>query len=433
MPTRRGGSLAAAGPLSSRRQKNSSVHRDPNRPPRTPLRATEVRKRLESLALALVLAAQAPRSPKFPRRTLLAALRNLLKAAASTGTLTSSRSTSTRGPSRRQLSRVTETLDQGRLQRKITWTLRAQVRPWIPSTPVDVAIDFHLVPYAGDPHRTEQILASKAKQGTNRFHGYSTVAIVQGDRRLTFGLRAVRSPGHLLSVVRRHLKDAQQLGLKVRWLLLDREFYCGEVIEFLRASGLHAVMPVRAGSKMRARWEKGRRSFALLHTMQSKAGAVSFRVQVVKRYKKGRRGEHGVESLFYVVIGPRLPPAKLRALYRGRFGIEATFRIAESARARTTSRRPVYRLLLMALAILVENEWIILQLMHATERCRGRKGYRLREELLRFEHLLTLLLTGLRFALGEILEVRSAGPPPKFVQRMLGGTRGTSRRITTNY
>src|SRR5487761_548956 len=150
MPTRRGGSLAAAGTHSARRQKNPSVHLGPHRPRRKPLRAAEVRKRLENLALALVLAALAPRSPKFPRRTLRAALRNLLKAAASTGTLTSSRSTSTRGPSRRQLSRVTENLDQGRLQRKITWTLRAQVGPWIPSTPVDVAIDFHLIPYAGD-------------------------------------------------------------------------------------------------------------------------------------------------------------------------------------------------------------------------------------------------------------------------------------------
>ncbi len=419
MTTRRGGSRKAAGKPSTRRQKSSSVQRGPHRPPRKLLRATEVRKRLEKIALALVLAAQAPRAPKFPRRTLLAAIRNLLKAAATTGTLTSGRSTSTRGPSRRELSRVTETLDQGRLQRKITWTLRAQVRLWLPKGRVDIAIDFHLVPYVGERQKTTQLLASKAKQGTNRFHGYSTVAIVQGDQRLTFGLRAVRSPGHLLSVVRRHLKDAQQLGLKVRWVLLDREFYCGEVIEFLRAAGLHAVIPVRAGPKMRAEWTKGRRSFATLHTMKSKKGEVRFRVQVVKLYKKGRRGEHGVESLFYVVIGPRLPPEKLRALYRGRFGIEATFRIAESVRARTSSRRPVYRLLLMALAILVENEWVILQLMHATERCRGRKGYRLREELLRFERLLTLLLAGLRSVVGEILEVGAPGPPPRFVEPFL--------------
>lgn len=416
MPARRGGSRTAAGAPSTRRQKNPSVRNDAHRPHRKLLRATEVRKRLEVPLLDLILAALTPRTPKFPRRTLLAAIRNLLKAAATTGTLTSGRSTSSRGPSRRHLSRVTETLDQPRLQRKITWALRTQVRSWIPQNPVDIAIDFHLIPYAGDPHRTQQILASKAKQGTNRFHGYSTVAIVQGDRRLTFGLRAVREPGHLLSVVRRHLEDARQQGVVVRWILLDREFYCGDVIEFLREQGLHAVMPVRAGPRMRARWEKGRRSFTTLHTMKSKRGEVRFRVQVVKRYKKGRRGEHGVESLFYVVIGPRLPPAKLRALYRGRFGIEATYRIAESARARTTSRRPVYRLLLMALAILVENEWVILQLTYATERCRGRKGYRLREELLRFEQLLTLLLAGLRSVVGEIFEVGTTGPPPRFLK-----------------
>ncbi len=103
--------------------------------------------------------------------------------------------------------------------------------------PVASALGFHLIPYSGDPHRTEQILASKAKQGTHRFHDDSTRAIVQGDRRPTLGLRAVGSLGHLLSVVRRHLKDAQPLGMKVRWLLRDREFYCGEVIEFCAPQG----------------------------------------------------------------------------------------------------------------------------------------------------------------------------------------------------
>lgn len=49
-------------------------------------------------------------------------------------------------------------------------------------------------------------------------------------------------------------------------------------------------MPVRAGPRLRARSEKGRRSVAVLHTMKSRAGPVSFRVQVVKLYKKGGRG-----------------------------------------------------------------------------------------------------------------------------------------------
>ncbi len=106
-------------------------------------------------------------------------------------------------------------------------------------------------------------------------------------------------------------------------------------------------------------------------------------------------------------------------MYRGRFGIEATYRIAESARARTTSRRSVYRLLLMTLAILVENAWVTLQLTHATERYRGEKGYRLRKELLRFERLPPLPLGGLRSVVGEILEVGAARPPPKFVGPIL--------------
>jgi hypothetical protein len=59
------------------------------------------------------------------------------------------------------------------------------------------------------------------------------------------------------------------------------------------------------------------------------------------------------------------------------------------------------------------------QLLHTTERRRGRKGYALREELLRFQKLLAMLLTGLRPFLGETLEVQPPGQTPKFVDLIL--------------
>ena len=191
----------------------------------------------------------------FPERSGKATARHLLKAAVIQGTFDSSRATS-KGPlSRRQMSQVTEALHQESLQPKVTGTLRSQTLRWVPRTSVNLAIDTHLVTYAGKPEKSSQFLASKAKQGTTRSHGYFAVAIVLGDRRLTLGPPALPNGGHHVDIVRRHLTDAPQLGVKVGWLFMDREFYNAEVIRYLQFRHLRAAIPGRAGWKMAAEGE----------------------------------------------------------------------------------------------------------------------------------------------------------------------------------
>ena len=105
---------------------------------------------------------------------------------------------------------------------------------------------------------------------------------------------------------------------------MDREFYNAEVIRYLQFRHLRAAIPVRAGWKIAAEGEKGRRSFTTFHTITSDGEEVRVRVHGVKRCTEVRRGEHKIESPFLGVIGPRPPFERLRALYRGRLGIEST-------------------------------------------------------------------------------------------------------------
>ena len=50
----------------------------------------------------------------------------------------------------------------------------------------------------------------------------------------------------------------------------------------------------------------------------------------------------------------------LRKLYRRRFGIETSYRQKNQAKATTTSRDPVYRLLLEGLGYLLRQVWVVL-------------------------------------------------------------------------
>ena len=91
------------------------------------------------------------------------------------------------------------------------------MRPWLPKQAVDLAIDLHLIPYAGITNLTSRLLRSQAKQGTNRFHGYSTAYIAYEDHRFSIGCRWVLTRRHLVRVIEKHLKEAEAHVGKAMW------------------------------------------------------------------------------------------------------------------------------------------------------------------------------------------------------------------------
>ncbi len=305
--------------------------------------------------------------------------------------------------------RVLSAIDPGKLQRLLTFAFRRQ--------------NFGKRCHQSFGNRQRHLLKSQAKRGTNRFHGYSTLYLASYGRRFTVSFRPVRDRKHLVRLLELHLRDAKALGLEVGGLLLDREYYGFEILEFLLRRGIPFLMPVRAGRSMMARWTKehGRKSFYTTHTLRASEGrSLTVPIHVVKRYKKGRRDEHGLEVLPYVIGNfHRRSPERTREMYRSRFGIECAFRLGEAARPRTTSHNATIRMLYMAVALFVENEWTVLKLIHVSERRKGRRGFVVREELLRFDHLLELLLKGLRRVLGEVDRVRAKGRPPRWVELAL--------------
>jgi len=93
------------------------------------------------------------------------------------------------------------------------------------------------------------------------------------------------------------------------------------------------------------------------------------------RYQAGKKwGKHGAQYLVYQVIGHiadgairDVPLHSTHSLYRRRFGIEASYRLLGAARAITTSRSPAVRLLYVGVALLLQDEWVILKLQWVGE------------------------------------------------------------------
>ena len=94
-------------------------------------------------------------------------------------------------------------------------------------------------------------------------------------------------------------------------------------------------------------------------TMKYKGRAAKVNICVACDNYAGRGGRRGRRTLVFAFWGFQLgSPQWARETYRKRFGIETSYRQANQARARTSSRKPVLRLLYMGIALLLRNVWV---------------------------------------------------------------------------
>lgn len=260
----------------------------------------------------------------------------------------------------------------------------------------EVAIDWHQVPYYGEPEKSRNELCSgKPKQGTRRFHTYASACIVEYGRRYTIALSWVRRHESMVTVLRRLLAQIQRIGLKIKLVLLDRAFFNVPVVEFLQAEGLPFLMPVmfrgRTPKKGRKptglRWIKRQSAGWYPHTMKNRKRQVAVSICVgYRRYRRREDRRQGRQKLLFAAWRVYGSPTAIREHYRLRFGIETSFRQMRQARIYTCTRSPRLRLLFLALALILRNLWVWI---HQTRLAEGSgDDLTLHLERLRFKQML---------------------------------------------
>jgi len=246
--------------------------------------------------------------------------------------------------------------------------LVAQLPPRIRGGQHKAAIDLTFIPYHGDAAEDpNEIRRGKAKSGTTHFHCYATAYVIKKNKRITLAVTYVQADDTLIEVLERLLARLKALDVRLKRLYLDKQFYCVPVINYFQTHypALEVIIPViirgkRGGTRALL---QGRKSHRTIYTMRSaKYGEATFTVGVVRKYSKGRYGRHGVEWLAYVLLGPiQSPLHQIYEEYRRRFGIEATYRLMNKVRARTSSRSPGLRLLYVGVALTLVNIWVYLK------------------------------------------------------------------------
>ena len=300
--------------------------------------------------------------------------------------------------------------DYAVLQRQLNAALAGHLPKTLRKHLQRLAIDLTLIPYHGQPFRDlDEIYRGQAKSGTSHFHAYATAYVVRKGQRSTVALTGVKKGEPLKDVIQRLLRQAASVGVRPRLLLLDRGFYSVAVVRYLQAARYPFLMPVvchgrspkqrggPTGSYVFRTWKKSGWSTSTLADAKKRTATVSICVKC--RNYRGERKRHGRQALIYAYWGYRPPsPDSVFATYRLRFGIESSYRQMHEARIRTTTRRPVVRLLYVGIALVLRNLWVWL---HYTILSMPRRGGRvILLERLRWETLLLWLLHVVEEAFG---------------------------------
>src|SRR5262245_5392720 len=300
-------------------------------------------------------------------------------------------------PCRETIRRATLKALAGRdeLLRRLNRALTVEVPRALRRRPQQVAIDLVLIPYHGQPLLDlREVYRSQAKSGTSHFHAYATAYVNYRGQRFTLALSYAERGEKLQEVLKRLLRRLSQLGVRVRMLLVDRGFWSVAVIRYLQAARYPFLMPVvlRGRKDDHPRGPSGTRVFAVRktsgwdeYTLTGGDGSKArVSICVACRNYNGQWGRHGRQALVYAFWGMQPSSTRwVRETYRKRFAIETSYRQLHQGRARTCTRNPLVRLLLVGVALVLRNVWVWLHYAVLSTPRRGNRRYNLERLTLR--------------------------------------------------
>ena len=242
------------------------------------------------------------------------------------------------------------------------------------------AVDLHGQAYYGTPESEQDLRAGEHKDGTTQFHTFATVYVIRNGRRVTVALHFVRKGESLTEVLEALKKRLDEAGLRVGLWLADKAFAQVEALSWFDRQDAAYVPLALTGRKdpptgTRALAARKRSGFVPYQmTSRDHRNSIRFTVAVARHGQSTSRAGKVKEArtLLYAVVGKTarrrlrlglFKPLDISHEYGRRFGIESSYRQLQQGRARTSSRSAMLRLLLVAIALLLRNLWVLCRWM----------------------------------------------------------------------
>ena len=230
-----------------------------------------------------------------------------------------------------------------------------------PKKGLDIAIDMHLISRY-DRVPGEELTRGKYKNGTTYFERYMTVQCVNDGMRMVLAasyLKRLESVPDYVDIV---LKTMTKMDIKIRLVLLDREFFSVDAIEMLQENDVKFLMPCRnTGNVVAAlrEFEQGRRGKISENVIENNWNSVAYYIMITDR-KNAKDSDIPEER--YIGFATNYPGIKTE-VYAKRWGIETGYGKIEECRAKTRITDMESRMLCFYYSLILYNEWIIVRAM----------------------------------------------------------------------
>ncbi len=236
------------------------------------------------------------------------------------------------------------------------------------------AIDETNDPYYGEivDENKDFIIGGKQKKSTNYFYSYISIYVVVRNRRVTLAVFPVRKNQKKVTTIKQFIDIIREKGYKIRVLLLDRGFYSADLFQYLQNEGIPHIMPVKAyGKKMKDLLANNQiRDFSYtIYENGQNAQEIT-----IKRFTSRRTAKDGTieeKNLGFVYFGIDWSLLKIQDEYKSRFAIEASYRMRNIVRPRTSTRNPVIRYYFAIISFLLKNIWVVILMENFRKKQRG--------------------------------------------------------------
>jgi len=254
------------------------------------------------------------------------------------------------------------------------------------------AIDKTDIPYYGDREGryAPYVVGGKRKASTNYFYAYMTLSIVDKNKHFTLAVIPWTKESKNLDGIQQCVDIIYALGLKIKCLTLDREFYATPIFRYLQNMQIPHIVPAKVNSDELRNQLKGKKSKTFHYVLNSsKTDALKIKIYDCVIYQMGKKEKHGTIHHPFVVFRVPLSSRKIREIYSHRFSIESSYRMCNLTKAKTTSKDPVIRFFYTLISFLYQNCWIVIQ--HKRFRKLQPGPIVIKSELFQLEHFAALI------------------------------------------
>lgn len=244
----------------------------------------------------------------------------------------------------------------------------------ITGTGVYISCDIHDVPrYVKKSKRKrnrqdlKMVVRTEKARGTTYAHAIITVEIVHSKGCITIAFAPVHPLDDNAKLVKRLIQIVKSYGLKIKLLMMDREFYDSAVVNVLKEENILYLIPARNDSRiMDIRKKASSRYYYVEHDYNfgpEKDKAVTSLV-VVDTTPLGRKGK---DPYFVLITNTEIKnyteALELARLYSFRWGIETGYRTIDDFMGFTCSLNYSVRLFLILIAVVLYNQWVLYKLL----------------------------------------------------------------------